>query len=159
MTYPPPRYHGDSGEVSARFEPHDRDPDLMIGDRVKITYLATGASTNGQFGLYRWDMSAEPGGAEPHFHRTISESFFILAGTVHVYNGEVWAPRTVGDFEFVPEGGLHGFRNDSGEPASMLLLFAPGAPREGYFEGLADVVANGASLPPDFFDKHDNHYV
>ena len=36
----------------------------------------------------------------------------------------------------VPIGGVHGFRNESGEPATMLLHFAPGAPREGYFEGL-----------------------
>jgi mannose-6-phosphate isomerase-like protein (cupin superfamily) len=159
MSYPNPRYHGDSGEVSARFEAHNRDPDLLIGDRVRVHYLATGASTNGQFGLYRWEMSAEAGGAEPHFHRSFSESFFILSGTVHVYDGNEWSARTSGDFEFVPEGGIHGFRNDSGEPASMLLLFAPGAPREGYFEGLADGVANGTALPPDFFEVHDNHYL
>ena len=159
MSYPEPRYHGDSGEVSASFQAHDRDPDLLIGDRVRVHYLATGESTRGQFGLYRWDMGAQPGGAEPHFHRSFSESFFILSGTVHVYDGKDWAARTVGDFEFVPEGGLHGFRNDSGEPASMLLLFAPGAPREGYFEGLADMIANGTSLPSDFFENHDNHYI
>jgi hypothetical protein len=40
-------------------------------------------------------------------------------------------------------GGIHGFRNESGEPASMLLHFAPGAPREGYFEGLAEWVRDG----------------
>ncbi|KZS66668.1 hypothetical protein A4G28_16545 [Mycobacterium ostraviense] len=31
---------------------------------------------------------------------------------------------------------IHGFRNDSDQPASILNLFAPGAPRDGYFEGL-----------------------
>jgi hypothetical protein len=30
----------------------------------------------------------------------------------------------------VLEGGLHGFRNESGEQASMLILFPPGAARE-----------------------------
>ena len=34
---------------------------------------------------------------------------------------------------------MHGFRNESGEPASMLMLFAPGAPREAYFEGLVEL--------------------
>jgi hypothetical protein len=28
---------------------------------------------------------------------------------------------------YVPEGGVHGFRNGSDEPASMLILFAPRA--------------------------------
>jgi len=95
MSYPEPRYHGANGEVSARFEALDRDPDLLIGDRVRIHYLATGDSTGGQFGLYRWDMGAQPGGAEPHFHRSISESFFSLSGTVHVYDGNDWQVQRV----------------------------------------------------------------
>lgn len=37
------------------------------------------------------------------------------------------------------QGGLHGFRNESGEPASILILFAPGAPREAYFRRPADL--------------------
>jgi hypothetical protein len=35
-------------------------------------------------------------------------------------------------------GGSHGFRNESGAPASMLLLVTPGAPREDYFETLVE---------------------
>ena len=38
----------------------------------------------------------------------------------------------------MPEGGVHGFRNDD-EAASMLILFAPGAARERYFEELAAI--------------------
>lgn len=33
-------------------------------------------------------------------------------------------------------GGIHAFSNQSGAPAAMLILFAPEAPREAYFEGL-----------------------
>ena len=69
----------------------------------------------------------------------------------------------LGDFVFVPEGGLHGFRNESGEPASLLILFAPGAPREAYFEGLVEL-AEGRWTPShdelqEFLEKHDNIYV
>jgi hypothetical protein len=35
------------------------------------------------------------------------------------------ARRHAGDFPYVPEGGVHAFRNESGEPASMLLLLPP----------------------------------
>lgn len=47
--------------------------------------------------------------------------------------------------EIVPAGGgpgphshrpMHGFRNQADEPASRLMLFAPGATREAYFEQL-----------------------
>lgn len=125
-------------------------------------YLATGASTNGQFGLYRWDMSPAPSGPDPHFHRSISESFFVISGAVKLYDGQAWIDAGPGDFLFVPEGGIHGFRNESGEHASMLILFAPGAPREDYFETLARV-SFGESMTDDeraaFMLRHDTFWV
>ena len=47
--------------------------------------------------------------------------------------------------------------------ASMLILFAPGAPREAYFEGLIEL-AEGRWKPDHdelqaFFEEHDNIYV
>ena len=93
----------------------------------------------------------------------MSESFFVLSGTVRLYDGRQWTDARAGDYLFVPEGGIHGFRNESGEPASMLLLFAPGAPREGYFEGLAQWALSGQR--PDeheqaqFMLRHDNIWI
>ena len=161
MSYPPPTYAGD-GDVLARFRPADTPPDLPRPNGA-AHYLATGATTNGRFGLYRWDMGPEPGGAQPHFHRTISESFFVLSGAVDLFDGTRWLPSGPGDFVHVPEGGVHGFRNESGEPASLLILFAPGAPREAYFEGLV-AIAEGRWTPSHeelqvFLVEHDNLYV
>ena len=76
----------------------------------------------------------------------MSESFFILSGKVQSFNGERWIAATEGDFLYVPEGGVHAFHNDSGQPASMLILFAPGAPREAYFAELAEIAASGRQL-------------
>jgi mannose-6-phosphate isomerase-like protein (cupin superfamily) len=162
MSYPDPRYLGSGGEVTATFRPADTAPDLPRPGGA-ASYLATGATTGGKFGLYRWDMGPEPGGAEAHLHRTITESFFVLDGTVKIYDGKDWIDAHPGDFAFVPEGGLHGFRNESGEPASLLILFAPGAPREAYFEGLVEI-AEGRWKPSHeelvaFLEEHDNIYV
>ena len=55
MSYPDPRYRGDEGEVSATIRPVNEASPLTIGSDTAVHYLATGASTNGQFGLYRWD--------------------------------------------------------------------------------------------------------
>jgi mannose-6-phosphate isomerase-like protein (cupin superfamily) len=100
------------------------EPSRQLGTTT-ARYLATGSLTAGRYGLYRWDMGG-PGGATPHFHRTFSESFYILSGTVAVYDGANWADGTAGDFHYVPEGGIHAFRNaDPDTPASMLILFAP----------------------------------
>lgn len=155
MTYPEPRYAGLEGEISATHRPAGHEPELTYPTGNTVRYLATGASTNGQFGLYRWEMGPEPSGPGPHFHRSISESFFILSGTVRIYDGTRWIDSTPGDFVHVPEGGVHAFRNESGEPASMLLHFAPGAPREGYFEGLTDLAAASEGERAEFFLRHD----
>lgn len=159
MTYPEPRYLGVGGEITATYRPADHDPDLRYGPIAQIHYLATGASTNGQFGLYRWEMGPHPSGAEPHFHRSISESFYILSGTVRIFDGASWIDAGPGDFVHVPEGGIHGFRNESGAPASMLIHFSPGAPREGYFEGLPGIRGASEEERTAFYLAHDNIFV
>ena len=162
MSYSDPRYLGDKGEISARFRPADQKPELMIGSGTVVRYLATGASTHGQFGLYRWEARPHTPGPSAHFHRTMSESFFILSGTMRLFNGERWIDATAGDFLYVPEGGVHAFHNESGEPASMLLLFAPGAPREAYFEALAEKAAGRWFSDEEWRDlcrRHDNYFI
>jgi quercetin dioxygenase-like cupin family protein len=161
MSYPEPRYLGEPGLVNARLRPEGHEPEVRYPSGGSAHYLATGASTNGQFGLFRWEMSAVPSGPEPHFHRTISESFYVLSGTVRLYDGKRWIDGTPGDFLFVPEGGIHAFRNESGAPASMLILFAPGAPREEYFETTARL-AGGLVLSDEekaaFYVRNDTYW-
>jgi mannose-6-phosphate isomerase-like protein (cupin superfamily) len=159
MSYPEPRYHGDSGEISATFRANDHEPDLTYQNGPRVHYLATTTSTDGKFGLYRWEMGPEPGGPGPHFHRLISESFYILGGTVRIFDGKDWIDANPGDFVHVPAGGIHGFRNESGKPASMLLHFAPGAPREGYFEGLPELGEMSEEERARFFLEHDNVWL
>jgi mannose-6-phosphate isomerase-like protein (cupin superfamily) len=162
LVYPPSRYDRDAGQVNARLRRSDSDPDVRYKNGGTADYLATGESTNGRFGLYRWNMSAVRSGPDPHFHRTLSESFFMLSGTIKLFDGKTWIDAQPGDFLFVPEGGIHGFRNESGSDASMLILFAPGAPREDYFETLARV-SFVESMSDDertaFMLRHDTFWV
>ena len=162
MSYPQPRYHGVQGQANATYRPAGQAADVTIATTA-VRYLATTATTGGEFGLYRWDMGAQPSGPGAHFHRTISESFFVLSGTVRLFNGQRWIDATAGDFLYVPVGGIHAFRNESRQPASMLLLFAPGAPREGYFEALAEFAASGRQLTAEqeteFLRSHDQYMV
>ncbi|AWS41736.1 cupin domain-containing protein [Streptosporangium sp. 'caverna'] len=162
MTYPDPVYFGDKGEINATYRPAAHEPELTYRSGNTVHYLATGASTNGRFGLYRWEMGPEPSGPDQHFHRSISESFFTLTGTIRIYDGNRWIDTRPGDFVHVPEGGIHAFRNESGEPASMLLHFAPGAPREGYFEGLAEFAVSGRPSDEElaaFYFRHDTFWL
>ena len=162
MSYPEPRYFGDTGEISATARAFGAAPELTL-PTTNVHYLATGATTDGDFGLYRWEMAGPPGGPAPHFHRSITESFYVLFGTVGIYDGSGWSDAVPGDYFFVPPGGVHAFRNDSGQPASMLILFTPGAPREAFFEGVTEITGNGRQ-PTDeemteFYRQHDQFMV
>ena len=159
MSYPEQVYWGDGGEVSADFRPADTAPNVGEAGKDAIHYLATTETTRGEFGLYRVEMSARAGGPRTHFHKSISESFYILDGTVRLYDGAQWIDAGKGDFLHVPQGGLHAFRNDSDAPAEMLLLFTPGAPREEYFEKVSQLADATDEERARFFDKHDSYFV
>ncbi|MEV4512005.1 cupin domain-containing protein [Dactylosporangium sp. NPDC049525] len=159
MSYPPPYYLGPTGEHSATYRPAATPPDFTYANGNTVHYLATGASTHGQFGLYRWEMGPQPSGPDPHYHRSISESFYILSGSVRIYDGKEWITTVPGDWVHVPEGGIHAFRNESGEPASMLLHFSPGAPREAYFEGLPNLSSLTELERDEFMLTHDTFWL
>ena len=167
--YPPPRYNGTSGEVSARFRAASTTPEFVSGSLADdgpqpatgtaYHYLATTASIQGEFGLYRVDMAAGARGPRAHFHKAISESFFVLDGALSLYDGQEWRDGAPGDFLYVPPGGLHAFDNRSEAPLSMLMLFAPGAPRERYFENIAHLAGMSQEQREQFLIEHDSYFV
>jgi mannose-6-phosphate isomerase-like protein (cupin superfamily) len=159
LPYPEPRYRGETGVASARLRPAGATPEITNPSGTTVHYLATGASTDRQLGLYRWEMGPGRGGPDPHFHRSITESFYVLSGTIRLHDGTDWVDGRPGDFLYVPQGGVHGFRNESGEPASMLILFTPGAPREDYFERVATTSAMTEEERAEFFLRHDTFWV
>ncbi|MFD1147491.1 cupin domain-containing protein [Saccharothrix hoggarensis] len=155
-------YQGDVGEVSAVWRPVAEVPTI---DRplTQARLVGTADVTRGQFGLFEWRMAPHAGGPAAHFHKTFSESFYVTAGTVRLFNGETWVSAGAGDFLYVPEGGVHAFRNDADEPASMLILFAPAPPRENYFRELAEIAESGRRLSPEewteLYARHDQYMV
>jgi mannose-6-phosphate isomerase-like protein (cupin superfamily) len=155
-------YLGTAGEASATFV-RDEEVRVLSLRATTARLVAPGSVTNGQFGLFRWDMTAGAGGTSTHFHRTFSESFYVLDGTVKLYNGTKWVDATAGDFIYVPEGGVHGFHNDSGADASMIVLFAPGKPRENFFAELAELAETGRTLSKEewveLWARHDQYPV
>lgn len=158
--YPDDVYVGERGEVSAWLRHADTPPEVEYLTGGTCEYLATGDRTGGLYGLYRWSFGEEESGPDPHFHRSITESFYVLEGTVTLYDGSEWVTARSGDFLHVPEGGLHGFRGR--DHARMLLLFTPGAPREDYFETL-NAVGRGLPMTDDeraaFMVQHDTYWV
>ncbi|HEY3975748.1 MAG TPA: cupin domain-containing protein [Streptosporangiaceae bacterium] len=139
-------YSEDVGAVSARYRSAGGAPSVTYPSGTHVRFTAPGAVTGGQYGLFEWNMTGTRGGADPHFHKTFSESFYVMEGTVRLFNGETWIDAEKGDFLYVPQGGIHAFSNESGAPARMLILFAPGRPREDYFRELDEIRSSGRAL-------------
>jgi uncharacterized RmlC-like cupin family protein len=106
VTYPDPVHTG-AGELSATFRPAGTPRELEYRGGSGARYLATGASTGGLFGLYRWEMGPASGGPGPHFHRAIAESFYVLDGGVQIFDGRDWREAGPGDFVHIPKHVVH----------------------------------------------------
>jgi mannose-6-phosphate isomerase-like protein (cupin superfamily) len=129
--------------------------------RSAMTVLAPPAATAGRYSLYRFDLQPRSGGPGPHLHRTFAESFVVLSGEVELYDGVRWSVGRPSDHLCVPEGVVHAFRHRADEPASILVLSTPAAPREDYFAELAALLGRDheATLPEllDLWARHDTY--
>jgi mannose-6-phosphate isomerase-like protein (cupin superfamily) len=134
------------------------DPPDLPGPPT-MRFVAPGSATDGRYGLFEYQISSRSPGARPHYHRTFSESFYVLTGELTIYDGASWTPFGVGDYAHVPDGGVHAFRNDGDETSRFLILFAPGIPRERFFTELAEIRDTGRVLSQDewveFYARHD----
>jgi quercetin dioxygenase-like cupin family protein len=110
----------------------------------RTRFVATGSQTRGDFGLFEVTMAPGGRGPGPHLHRTFSESFHVLEGSLAVLAGEEWTTAHAGDLVYVARSSVHGFRAAGPDVgARFLILFTPGIPREEYFEGLLELHAGG----------------
>ncbi|GAA3395230.1 cupin domain-containing protein [Cryptosporangium minutisporangium] len=149
--------------VLSGFHPARSAEQVTLGAGSVARFVAPGSATQGRFGLFEWRIPPRTGGTDTHLHKTFSESFYVTAGTVTVYDGSRWVEAEPGDFLHVPEGGAHGYYNGTDEPAAMLVVFAPGAPREAYFRELAEIATEGRRLTDDewieLWARHDQYPV
>ncbi|WP_375461464.1 cupin domain-containing protein [uncultured Enterovirga sp.] len=118
---------------------------IRIGG-LELRFLRSKHETGGSLDLF--EMTVPPTGRMPvpHHHRDWEETVYGLSGRLgFTVDGE---RREIGpgDTLFIPRGVVHGFANDSGEPATCLTILTPGVLGPEYFRELAALVAAG---PPD----------
>src|SRR5262245_25691629 len=118
----------------------------VVGDVYR--FLATGDNTNGKYAL--WEALVPPGGGPPpHVHSREEEGFYILEGEItFTVNGERVVAKA-GMFANMPVGTPHSFKNESSQPAKMLISVAPAGLEQMFFE-FGVQLAEGATtaLPP-----------
>jgi|694.fasta_scaffold36374_3 quercetin dioxygenase-like cupin family protein len=127
-------------------KPNEGRTIAVVGDVYR--FLAIGDDTNGKYAM--WEAIVPPGGGPPpHVHRREEEGFYILEGEItFTVNGEK-VVAMAGMFANMPVGTPHSFKNESDQPAKMLISVAP-AGLEKIFMEVGVPLADGATtaLPP-----------
>ncbi len=117
----------------------------VVGDVYR--FLATAEDTNGKYAV--WEAIVPPGGGPPpHVHSREEEGFYILEGEIIVRVGEQRIVATPGTFANMPVGAWHSFKNESGQPAKMLISVAPAGLEQMFFEVGVPVAVGTTTAPP-----------
>src|SRR5687768_13374995 len=103
----------------------------VVGDVYR--FLATGDDTYGRYAL--WEAIVPPGGGPPpHVHSREEEGFYVLEGEITFQVGGERIVARAGTFANMPVGTPHSFKNESGQPAKMLIWVAPAGLEQMFFE-------------------------
>jgi quercetin dioxygenase-like cupin family protein len=118
----------------------------VVGDVYR--FLATGEDTGGKYALFEAIVS--PGGGPPlHVHSREEEGFYVLEGEITFRVNGQQVVAAAGTFANMPVGTAHSFKNESSQPARMLISVAPAGLEQMFFEvGVALAEGATTALPP-----------
>ncbi|MCO7220074.1 cupin domain-containing protein [Klenkia sp. PcliD-1-E] len=137
--------------------PQDPAPPLVVraGDGevieaagVRHLFALTADRTHGRLGLEEFALPPGVEGARPHVHADHDEVFVVLAGELTLTTGGEPVVLGPGDTAAALRGTVHGYRNDSAQPARALCIYTP-AGYEQYFRDVHDAVAAGRDPTPE----------
>lgn len=116
-----------------------------------MTLKATGAQTNGVFGLI--EQTLPPGFSPPlHVHHREDEAFYLLEGEASFFCGDQKLAARPGSFVFFPRDIPHWFRIEGNGQARLLQFNFPAGLEQFFVEAgerAVDVETPPAG-PPDF---------
>ena len=122
----------------------------IVGDVYR--FLATGDETGGRYAM--WEALVPPGGGPPpHVHSREQEGFFVLEGEMSFFAEEKRIVATAGMFVNMPPGTAHSFKNESSQPARMLITVAPAGLEQMFFEVGVPLAEGATTVPPPTKDE------
>jgi mannose-6-phosphate isomerase-like protein (cupin superfamily) len=114
---------------------------------VSVGVLAGAAETGGSWSLLQYSAPPELKGPPPHWHRLMTETFYVLSGQVTFTLDGCTIEALPGTFVLVPPGTVHTFANRGKITATLLIQASPGG-FEGYFRELAALADREGTWPP-----------
>lgn len=120
---------------------------LEPGSFVRFKILAK--DTGHAFEMYEREVPPHTIGADPHYHETTEETFYVVEGTPTILCGKVRRQYGPGSIVVVPRMVVHGYWNNSDKPIKLLITFSPGLDHDQFFLGLSQL-KNG---PPERYEE------
>lgn len=105
-----------------------------------VTVKASGEETGDLCTVWEGRVPPATVGAGPHYHRERDEFFYVLEGELVLRVGDGKHTARAGTFAFIPRETIHGFRNESSESATLLVMHHP-AGFERFFEEMRQLAA------------------
>jgi quercetin dioxygenase-like cupin family protein len=121
--------------------------------------LLDSSDTGGALSAHRVLLRDGAEGAKPHRHRTASELFYVLSGTVELLAGDEVLRASEGDMVVVPPGTDHAFAAAPGADGELFVLVTPGIERFSFFRDLHRVLCGLAdrAVLASSQTRFDNH--
>jgi len=118
-------------------------PETIRFPDLEVRFLQSKDDTAGSLDVF--EMTVQPNARVPipHYHESWDETVYGLAGTttwrVDGRDISVGPGQTV----FISRGVVHGFLNETQEPATCLCILSPGVLGPAYFREMAVLLAGG----------------
>lgn len=116
----------------------------VVGDIYR--FLATSEDTDGKYAT--WEAIVPPGGGPPpHIHSREEEGFVVLEGEITFQVRDKRIVAKAGTFANIPLGTPHSFKNESDQPAKMIITVAPAGLEKMFLEVSMPVEQGTTSAP------------
>jgi quercetin dioxygenase-like cupin family protein len=102
-------------------------------------FKVLGKETGGAFEVYERELPAHTIGADPHYHRSTEEFFYIVAGSATILMDRERKVYPAGSTIVVPRMTVHGYWNESDERIKLLVAFCPAHDFDEYFRVLSEL--------------------
>ena len=133
------------------------------GSEVVFKNPLPGASS--EWTIIEYTLEPHRPGALPHYHRELTETFYVLEGELCMRVGDQEMTATAGSLAVVAPGTTHGFRNDTDTPARF-LLHASGPQHKSFLLELFELVRTSPVWPPAdptamkrLGERYDTYYL
>jgi quercetin dioxygenase-like cupin family protein len=119
-------------------------PEVIHVGGLELRFLHNKEDTGGSLDMFEMTVQPNARMPVPHYHETWDETVYGLMGTTTWRIDGQDVGIGPGQTAFIKRGIVHGFRNDTQEPATCLCVLSPGVLGPAYFREMAALVASGS---------------